>query len=280
MTKGVPEAAAPIADAANAWRLAAQAEERGDGNAAELLQMAHRSVEPRRVNLLERLLVEDDRWLAYDLRDLVRGSPLEQVINRVLAEPQAKVDDLIDAVSEWYDESMARLSDLYRVTSRQVLFGIGFVVAVAANINAIDLVEDLRANSEARDALVSAFDQGCPIPVRDEDGAGGGNDATTEEATGETDSDTTSATEVDECYEEISDLVTLPVVGDYQPPWTALGLSGGAQVTDDDRPEDRDPSYEVVLGWLLTGFAVSFGAPFWFDVARRLGAFRQSVRSS
>ena len=31
-----------------------------------------------------------------------------------------------------------------------------------------------------------------------------------------------------------------------------------------------------LLGWLLTAFAVSFGAPFWFDALSKLGSLRTS----
>jgi hypothetical protein len=32
----------------------------------------------------------------------------------------------------------------------------------------------------------------------------------------------------------------------------------------------------MLLGWLVTAFAVSFGAPFWFDALSKLGSPRNS----
>jgi hypothetical protein len=31
-----------------------------------------------------------------------------------------------------------------------------------------------------------------------------------------------------------------------------------------------------LLGWLVTAFAVSFGAPFWFDALSKLGSLRNT----
>jgi hypothetical protein len=33
-----------------------------------------------------------------------------------------------------------------------------------------------------------------------------------------------------------------------------------------------------ILGWLITGFAISFGAPFWFDLLNRMMVIRSTVK--
>ena len=33
-----------------------------------------------------------------------------------------------------------------------------------------------------------------------------------------------------------------------------------------------------ILGWLITGFAISFGAPFWFDLLNRMMVVRSTVK--
>ncbi len=40
------------------------------------------------------------------------------------------------------------------------------------------------------------------------------------------------------------------------------------------RPQDFDEWLVALAGWLLTGFAVTFGAPFWFDVLGRFSNLR------
>ena len=36
--------------------------------------------------------------------------------------------------------------------------------------------------------------------------------------------------------------------------------------------------YMRLLGWLITGFAISFGAPFWFDLLNRMMVVRSTVK--
>ena len=42
----------------------------------------------------------------------------------------------------------------------------------------------------------------------------------------------------------------------------------------------RDPDYwaGATPGWLLTAFAVSLGAPFWFDLLNRVMVIRSTVK--
>jgi hypothetical protein len=40
----------------------------------------------------------------------------------------------------------------------------------------------------------------------------------------------------------------------------------------------REPWTERILGWLLTIFAVSLGAPFWFDVLNKFIVIRSTVK--
>jgi hypothetical protein len=44
-----------------------------------------------------------------------------------------------------------------------------------------------------------------------------------------------------------------------------------------DREFARD-WYMRVIGWLITGFAISFGAPFWFDLLNKMMVIRSTVK--
>ncbi len=43
---------------------------------------------------------------------------------------------------------------------------------------------------------------------------------------------------------------------------------------EENRPDDAGAWAVALAGWLLTGFAVTFGAPFWFDVLGRFANLR------
>lgn len=235
-----PELAEPLARAANAWNQAEQHRDSANDEHAEKVRDAvDLTIElDRHIERLEAELGHEADAIER-LRNLVRGSPLESVLAGAVARHGRDLDRVMDDVGTWFDESMARLSDLYRNMSRQILFGVGLAIAIVGNVGAIDLIGDLRTSSELRDSLVAATETSC--------------------------------SEQTNCFDEVSEVVTLPGIGGYQPPWEALGLGGDTGGTE----VPGAPVWQVLVGWLLTGVAVSFGAPFWFDTARRLASVRQ-----
>lgn len=259
--------AEPVKEAAEAWGQAA-AHRRRNGTEDEQLLETAQAATPESLDQLIRVLPDDDELAAiWELKEQVAGSPLEKVLDKAMAHADANLGGVMDSVAAWFDQSMADSVELYRRNSRKRLFVLGLVVAIAANVSTIDLVQDLRRSSENRSALAAAGSCETGIQV---------------------------------CYREAVDLVTLPLLGDYEPPWVAFGL--GAEDPEEKKSSDPIPKnpgsggqtptgavgqiftfaferlgpMQVVLGWLLTAFAVSFGAPFWFDLARRVGANRRT----
>ena len=58
-----------------------------------------------------------------------------------------------------------------------------------------------------------------------------------------------------------------------------LPVIGWDQIWEDEETEQNALYWTLkVLGWLLTGAAVSFGAPFWFDVLQRITKIRGSLQ--
>jgi hypothetical protein len=43
-------------------------------------------------------------------------------------------------------------------------------------------------------------------------------------------------------------------------------------------PHDDFPWVASLLGWLITAFALSFGAPFWFDLLNKMMVIRSTVK--
>lgn len=178
------------------------------------------------------------------LKALTSGTVVGDVVSTVTDGVQNELNAAANALEMWFDGYMKRLSDLYRVAARKILFLAGFAVAIVLNVNSITLIGELRDNAEARASLTSSIDLCGP------------NDTP----------DACSSTVLTK-LKDSDRAVSLPVVGDYTNPKTTLADAhgpGGVLL--------------VLLGWLVTGLAVSFGAPFWFDVARRLsGLIKQST---
>ncbi len=245
--------AQPIAASAMVWRAAAVDEAGQKERADSRLLIAARQTLPTLDHGIEQLSATLGNDGVTRLRNLTAGSPVGDVVERVArattAEPQSDafqdVARVTEAIGEWYDDYMVRLSELYRLAARKVLFVAGFGLAVGLNIGALDLIDDLKNHSEARTALALTAASTC--------GEGGDIEV--------------CRTAVADELEAADERLTLPLFGDYTPPWDSLTGSS----TDIGLAW-----WEVVLGWLLTGLAVSFGAPFWFDVVQRLTSYRSN----
>ncbi|MEM7340177.1 MAG: hypothetical protein AAF467_16085 [Actinomycetota bacterium] len=202
---------------------------------------------------VERIADANESAAVADLKALTASTPVGAAVDSITTRAAAGTDAVIGELSAWFDTYMEEVRALYRKAARRILFLAGIAMAVALNINAIDLVEDLRLDSDRRTALTAAADSAAAC----EDD----NVVTcAEQLVGELNPDAGSGEMVDD--------ITLPVFGQYVTPYEALGL------WTDDMPDDN--AVQVVAGWLLTGVAVSLGAPFWFDVVQRLSGYRRS----
>ncbi len=175
------------------------------------------------------------------IKDALAGTVVGESIAGITDDAQYGIDRATAVIEEWFDGYMARLSELYRVSAQKILFVAGFGAAVVFNVNAVGLIDELADNHNARDALTGAID-----------------------ICGPDDSAQACSDEVGARLAAADAAVDLPLVGTYQPPWDEWNEAA-----------DIPGRYQVVLGWLTTGFAVSFGAPFWFDTARRLSSLRR-----
>lgn len=241
--------AMPIEQSARAWAAAATADKTEPGGEAALDLIAQ-AVDlndgvAAAIEALESALHLD---ALRDLRDLTSGTAVGEVIGSVTRGTEVSVSEIHSAVARWFDAHMVRVSELYKIAARKVLFVAGVILAVGLNISAIDVVDDLRNSSNSRTALNAAVDASCGAPADDI---------------------ATCKAQLEDLLRTDSDAVSLPLIGDWQSPLTTLGIGGNNT--------DRDPVLEVLFGWLMTGFAVSFGAPFWFDVVQRLSSYRRAI---
>lgn len=146
-------------------------------------------------------------------------------------------------VEAWYDSVMDRVSGWYKRRTQVHLFVLGLVLAVAMNVDTIHLVKYLLRNDAARAALVHRA---------------------------ETADSTLIGARFDTAYARL-DSLGLPIG------WAKQG--GGPEFPVLTRNNGLDPATGLtILGWLLTAFAITLGAPFWFDVLNRIMVIRSTVK--
>lgn len=180
---------------------------------------------------------------------------LKQRLTTYVNEAAGDFDVLKTHLDAWFDDTMDRLSGVYKRYTQFVLLIIGLCLAVALNVNTLKIVSVLQHNEHIRTAAATMAEAYQKAHV---DSAANANAAQVEDA-----------------------ISSLPVpIG-----WTFCDGSG-----NDPCKNARWARFGVVLaegtspwaivaelvGWLLTGIAISFGAPFWFDLLGQLVNIRSA----
>lgn len=170
----------------------------------------------------------------------------------------------------WYDSAMDRVSGWYKRITQWILIAIGIALAVALNINSLQIGTTLFHDKTSRDLLV---------------------DSATKFAQDR--KDTSNLPGYDEALSRL-DSLNLPIgwTGTICVP-SQIGsrpdTNQAQQVAAAACKGDAVPSYLIsrwtpgvwssnIGGWLITAFAISMGAPFWFDWLNRLIVIRSTVK--
>jgi len=149
-------------------------------------------------------------------------------------------------IEQWYDASMDRASGWFKRRTQMILLVLGFLVAVALNINAIAIAQYLAVDETARTRMIAIADQvggqGTAAP-RDDD----------------------LARRLDREVRSVG----LPIGWD------------GVQTGRIQREFEDNPLWallSLLIGYMMVGFAATLGAPFWFDLLGKFMVVRSTVK--
>lgn len=176
--------------------------------------------------------------------------PVRRVLQALARGKDESLDEMRDAVADWYDEAMDRVAGWYKRRVKWVLLIIATVVTVAVNADSLRIAEQLWYDEDLRAAAVEAAEP-YMREAASEDQAASEN---AESNGGEDD----GASHVRETLEELkTDLGTFPI-----------GYPEGFHLCC--------IRMSMIVGWLLTIGAISLGAPFWFDLLGKVSHLRGS----
>ncbi|WP_299623372.1 hypothetical protein [Pelagibius sp.] len=200
---------------------------------------------------------------------------LEHTLRRLLESLEKKNQDIADAAEElqakadiWarkYDEYRSALATRFKARAQILSLAVGVFLAFAMNINGLRVFEVYLQDPELRERVIESLDQESAT-----------TDAPKEDPTAEEEA---LQKEVDELRAKIDqiDSLDLPIGWAYFPYCSA---PEGKDPTDQRCPTETDSKLAPgsYFGWvlqvLITGILIGLGAPFWYDVARRLAAVR------
>lgn len=186
-------------------------------------------------NWTKPLDVEDVRKAIEQIHHL----PLRDALASLCGAAGTDMAALEKGIAEWFDQVMDRATGWYKRHARAMLFLIGFVTAAAFNLDTFRIVARLWSDAALRTQLVVAAEK------RVQENSG---DQTLEQAK--------------------AALEKLPFGWNATlPSWDDLTTSA---VWSRNIVAFERAFLAGFLGWLVTALAVSLGAPFWFDLLKRI----------
>jgi hypothetical protein len=209
------------------------------------------------------------------LRDNVRkiGNPaVQRALLTAVDTANGDLDRVRANIEAWYDSAMDRVSGWYRRSAQWVLFWVALVLTISLNLNSLTMADYLYRHAAERGAIVSAAGHASADPKAGYEAA----------------------------HEALNDL-HLPI--GWTQDWAPLPHSTPAQTS---KPSTRQaefliglwPSwqssiqnllqnslqnpwhdiFQPLIGWLITAFAATLGAPFWFDILNKVMVIRSTVK--
>ncbi|MBW4682768.1 MAG: hypothetical protein KME19_22145 [Microcoleus vaginatus WJT46-NPBG5] len=220
----------------------------------EVMQVIARSPElysefEKAVNDKESDTYREISTLIDTLPDSLKASMVE-LTNRVKSGSASIEDDITQLqiqVETWFDRSLDRASGVYKRNAKGVAILIGLVVAVIANTDTFHIVESLSRNSVLRATITQNAEQ---VVTRNPKGAAGLTKLKTE------------------MREALAD-VSIPI-----------GWSKANQEQQFSQKEDwKIPYLKQIVGWIVSGLAISMGSSFWFGLLNKIVNVRNTGKS-
>lgn len=186
------------------------------------------------------------------LDDLPVEGQLRQVLEQLKEEGHENVEAYKARLQTWFDDVMWQASGWYKRHLQFITLFVGLVIAGVLNADSFQIYKHLTNNAAARENLALMAE----------------NFAAANEAapTAQTFTDTLSMQDI---TQQFNKLTTSDEFGEMS---NILGLGW--------HPGDvlvSPKSWAVrILGWLITALAISLGAPFWFDILKKIVTIRST----
>lgn len=189
----------------------------------------------------------------------VHSGTTRQALESMALKANGDIDKFNKDIETWYTQAMERVSGWYAREVRMFLFILGFLIAVSFNVDTIFLTKKLISDSDLRSRIVvsaqavrnSKLEEELPALIKD------------------------------------VGVLELPI--GWTDKWKADQLNpviydnnNHTQIDDKTKKASRkeeESNYNnrlclMIFGWIITAFALSFGASFWFDLLQNLISIR------
>ena len=239
------------------------------------------------VALTETLKPSEEAHLSFaQLKTAVSGiqnnDALKNALLPMLDNAEGKVDAFQQNVATWFDGAMDRTSGAYKRWVHRLTFWAGFAVAVAFNVNSLQLIDNLWRDPVARAGLVAQASVTANNPGGLQGAAASANPP---DVSAQADAPPECACEGEEKPVDISQALPMPIG------WSQDAICGLVHVPLASVPPSKRPASVcktplrdgwgvtakillTLLGLAITGLAVSLGSPFWFGILQSVTNIR------
>lgn len=181
--------------------------------------------------------------------DALPDEDLKNVLNQLLQDANNELDDFKVNVQKWYNDVMDRASGWYKRYTRKILIGVGLAIAVIFNADTLAIYERLESNPEALQKIVNMAE----VYVQANDSIPSANP--------------------DPEFEQSLANVKVILNDQIEAIKSPLGLGWKNVDLNKATPYDW---FTKILGYIVTALSISLGAPFWFDLLRKIVNIRSS----
>lgn len=223
--------------------------------------------------LLDQLIDSSKADLFAQAKNTINNLPDGDLKTTLLAFIEAGAND-IDTfrkrIENWFDDAMERVSGIYTRFSQYVLLALGLVIAVGMNIDSVHLTKTLWDQPTLSNAISNGAAQ--YVSANKENIFGCKENRPPGDATGQN-----TATEAKACQkidlkaiQDVIDQQKLPIGRNGANFFGCPYVTQGGHSVPSAVCADAAWEFWTVLGWLVTAFAISLGAQFWFGLLTQL----------
>jgi hypothetical protein len=186
--------------------------------------------------------------LVAELGTLSGAPKLQKALVKLFSEAGGVIDKFRVSIEDWFNDTMDRVSGFYKRQTKRFLLVFAVAVTLLFNVNTLLIGRTLWRDPTTRNAVLVAAQQATATTT------------TVPDSSATTTTTTTPALGV--VYKQIEEEQKVGLPLGWGPP---------------RRPWDDNVGWVfAIVGYLLTIGAISFGAPFWFDMLTRLNSLRAS----
>lgn len=208
------------------------------------------------------------------VNNLPGDSKIKEILVPFVVEADGDYKKLKSGLQAWFNETMVGVSDHYKRRNQYYVFTIGLIIAMVFNVDTIHIARELSKNPEQRLAVVSSA---ASYIDNEQSSFRHLQEIKNESPKGDPDIKV-----LESHSKELQRLAREVVKNELTPTTTVMGVGwdlSGPTPMYIVRNMIKEAKYHWI-GWILTALATSLGAPFWFDLLKRVVAVRTSLKPS